>query len=257
MKKVLILLFILIIFVISVSAFSFEDFIIGLVVDNKEPSATLLTPIKGQVINSPFVFSWTYFDPEDDELEYYILQIDDDSRFFSSMNFKGKGESQKISLDKDGLFYWRVLVVNKYGQKFSKVQNFYLDSKTKVCEDGTPFFECSLNRPHYCSGGVLKEDCQKCNCGEGDICQGDGSCLTRSCIDGTAYSQCAYNKPFFCLNGKLTEVCSLCGCDEEEECLGDGSCGKVIVENEVNVIEEKELSFIEKIALFFKNLFSY
>ena len=133
--------------------FNFElgSFITGKSVDNRNPSVTLSRPVDTQVVNNPVVFKWRYFDAEDDKMDFFILQIDDDHRFFSPKNYKGVGIEFKQTLD-EGTYYWRIKVVNKYGESFSNVWKFYVDPQMKVCDDGTPYFECSLEKPFYCSG---------------------------------------------------------------------------------------------------------
>lgn len=262
MKKILILM-VVILLISSVSAFSLDDFldlelgvITGKSVDNREPSVTLSRPVDTQVVNNPVVFKWRYFDAEDDEMEFYILQIDDDRRFFSPENFKGVGTEAKVVLD-EGLYYWRVKVVNEFGEKFSEVWEFYVDPKMKVCGDGSPYFECSVNKPFYCSAGRLKDDCQRCGCDIGSVCQPDGSCLVLNCVDGTKYGECALEKPVYCLDGSLRELCNICGCDDGFECGGDGSCEEIEGGEIEPVIRPpvRELSFLERIAQFFKRLF--
>src|SRR3989344_4347769 len=108
----LILILLVILMGSSVSAFSFDDlfivdlksFISGQVVNNKDPSVGLLRPTDTQVVNNPAVFKFRYFVPEDDKMDYFILQIDDDPRFFSPDNYKYVGEELKLTLKEEGLF---------------------------------------------------------------------------------------------------------------------------------------------------------
>ena len=253
-----------------VLAFSLSDFFIqsqpfitGRDVNNLEPSVTLNKPVSTQVVNNPVVFTWKYFDPESDPLNYFVLQIDDDPRLLSPVNYYGKGEEFTVTLKTEGDYYWRVLAVNDFGQKLSDISSFYLDPEMKICDDGTAYFQCSRNKPDYCRAGDLEEDCQRCGCDVGAYCQVDGSCLFLECDDGTAYSACSYTKPFLCLNGKLEEACSLCGCPTGTECGADGVCHELAVD--VPVQEEPpepviapplEPSVFEKIVLFFKSLFT-
>ncbi len=223
--------FMLVFLILPAGALGFElpsfdvgNLLVSKVVTNREPSVSLSRPVDTQVVNNPVVFKWRYFDPEDDELEYYILQIDDDPKFWSPTSYQGIGSEHKLVLEEEGEHYWRVLVVNKNGQKLSDSSSFYLNPEMKVCDDGTPYFECSSNKPKYCSGGRLDDDCFRCGCDDGGVCSIGGECLSQECIDGTLYGECSKNKPFFCLNGNLQEVCSICGCDGEETCLADGDC---------------------------------
>lgn len=261
MVKKICMLFMIILLISSVSAFSFEElldinFIMGKSVLNRGPTVTLNRPADTQVVNNPVIFKWRYFDPEDDDMYYYILQIDDDPRFFSPVNYKGVGTEHRLTLE-GGLYYWRVQAVNEFGGSFSDIWKFYVDPEAKICEDGTPYFECSNTRPNYCSAGILKNDCQRCGCSGLSSCQKDGSCLRLECVDGTAYGRCAVIKPFLCLDGELNEVCSVCGCKEGLVCALDEKCQ--LIETEVIVETEEEeilprLSFLEKIAMFFKSL---
>ena len=139
---------IVIIFLLSIglaSAFSIDDFFdfSGNIVDNKLPSVTLSRPIDTQVVNNPLVLKWRYFDPEDDPLNYFVLQIDDDPRLLSPVNYYGDGEEFTVTLKTEGEYYWRVLVVNDFGQKLSDISSFYLDPEMKICDDGTAYFQCS------------------------------------------------------------------------------------------------------------------
>ena len=265
MKKLSIL--VLVILSISyVTAFSFDDlfnlelnsFITGKSVDNRDPSVTLSRPVNTQVVNNPVVFKWRYFDAEDDKMEFYILQIDDDRRFFSPQNFQGVGVDHKLTLE-EGLYYWRVKVVNKYGESLSKVWEFYVDPKVKVCEDGTPYFECSSNEPFYCAAGMLRQECQRCGCDGSASCQPDGVCFEFKCTDGTPYGECSLNKPLYCQNGKIREVCNLCGCENGLECNGDGSCEVVVNEEPFllpmeNTDVAPRLTFLERVARFFRSI---
>jgi len=265
MRKIGIFLLAMVLFVSIASAFSFaeilddlDEFITGRAVDNEEPRVYLNAPTDGQVVNGFIEFRWHYFDPEDDELIYSVLQIDDSRNFNSPTNYHVLGTSHKLRLNKEGTYHWRVQVVNDYGSKISESWSFYYNPKAKLCKDGTPYYECSGLKPQYCSGGVLRNDCVRCGCPSGGICQEDGSCVIQTCIDGTVYNECSVNKPWFCLDGELKEVCSICGCDEGYECKSDGTCERIIpvVYEPPKPKIKRELSLIEKIANFFKKLFT-
>ncbi len=44
------------------------------------------------------------------------------------------------------------------------------------CADGTPYGRCSDTRPSFCNNGVLVDDCGKCGCDLGRICETNGMC---------------------------------------------------------------------------------
>ena len=76
-----------------------------------------------------------------------------------------------------------------------------------TCSDGTPYGECSVNKPKYCNNGILIDDCVRCGCPEGQTCNetsgscyepGEGACIAE---DGTA---------FFC-GDTVTKNCTLNG----------------------------------------------
>jgi len=78
------------------------------------------------------------------------------------------------------------------------------------CIDGTEYGKCSVNKPQYCSNGILINNCSVCGCTFG-TCQLDGTCDAK-CSDKTAYGECSATKPLFCDNGVLVNNCSTCGC---------------------------------------------
>ncbi len=260
MKKII---FFLLIFASMVNAFSFSDLFnsehgfTGRAVNDKDPSVTLSRPVDTQAVNNPVVFKWRYFDPEDDKLEYSILQVDDDSRFFSPQNYQIIGEEFTLTLKDEGDYYWRVQVVNEFGESLSDIWSFHLNPEMKVCSDGTPYFECSINKPFYCEAGELENDCQRCGCSSNGICQIDGSCLIQQCNDGTEYGACGFQKPKLCLSGALLDVCNICGCPAGLECMSDGRCQAALVEPEPEPKPEPalDLNLFERFVLFMKGLF--
>lgn len=239
------LFFVLVIFsmISLVSGFSFADLfdvnlLTGKIVNNKNPSVSLGMPSDGQVVGNPVTFSWIYFDPEDDKLESYTILIDDNQRFTSPIAYYGLvGDSQKVYLSlEDGQYYWRIEVNNKFGSETSDFRGFYLNTKEKLCEDGTMYYDCSVNKPDYCRAGVLVKDCIRCGCDRGATCGKGGNCIEQKCVDGTIYGECSINKPKYCLSsGILKDTCSLCGCPVDLVCDVDGKCK----EKSTEIIEEK------------------
>lgn len=238
--------------------------VVSIVFANINPSVALGAPTGTQVVNNPITFTWLYFDPEGDPLESYVLLVDDNKRFTSPVAYYGtRSESRKVHLPlEDGLYYWRIEVVNKFGDEVSEVRSFFLNNKAKVCEDGTNYYECSLNKPKYCRAGVLVEDCIKCGCPTGELCSEGEVCIELKCNDGTKHGECSINKPGYCLStGILKEVCSLCGCSNGLECKIDGNCGiEVVITEEPEVSgeepEEGFIGFLKRIANVFKFLFT-
>ena len=236
-------------------------FFVSFVLANLDPSITATRPSDSEVVNNPVVFRWHYFDPEGDTLDYLIVQIDEDRTFFSPMNYQIRGDDFQILLETGGEYYWRLQAVNRFGSALSNSNRFFLDTKQKVCSDGTKWYACSLIRPLYCDGGSLRENCQRCGCSEDGSCQSEGNCLIKRCSDGTPYGSCADTKPLYCFQGVIKEVCNLCGCSEGLVCLGDGSC-VIQPEEKPTLVEpvidspKQGLSWFERIANFFRYIFT-
>lgn len=237
-----------------------DKLVTGYVVGNKEPSVVLTKPSDNEVVNNPVIFTWSYFDPEDDRLLYSVLQLDDSRNFFSPMEYVVQGTEKKLTIPIGGDYYWRVLVVNEFGKRLSESNRIFLSTDKKVCSDGSLYFQCSDMQPLYCDSGILKNKCDKCGCPEGGICQQDGTCFTQRCGDGTLYGECSTDKPEYCFNGVLRNVCNLCGCPNNLVCLLDGSCAEEKIEiveiSPQDAQEAVELTILEKIADFFKRLFT-
>jgi len=198
-------------------------------------------PTDGKVVNGNLVeFSWLYSDAELDSQVNYQIELDDDFRFLSPLNFYGFGETKRkvYILDGNKIYYWRVKSKDnfKWGS-FSDIDSFYLDSTKKVCEDGTSYFQCSLTNLKFCEGGELVDNCGVCGCPLNSECSLSGTCVEKVCLDGTRYGSCSNKEPGFCQNGELKDVCSLCGCPENKECNKDGSCDSVIIKD-VNIKED-------------------
>ncbi len=53
------------------------------------------------------------------------------------------------------------------------------------CSGGTPYGQCSTNKPKYCENGNLIDKCSTCSCPSGQECQTDGSCVVPAeCTSG-------------------------------------------------------------------------
>ena len=73
--------------------------------------------------------------------------------------------------DKDDCLEWGSIIncsVNTICQNGNCVQ--------QKCADGTPYNQCSINKPKYCNNGNLINKCSICGCMEGQQCQ-DGNCI--------------------------------------------------------------------------------
>ena len=160
-----------------------------------------------------------------------------------------------MHLVNSALFYSikNIKVAIKYSYFKLNVRGFYIDLSEKVCSDGTEYWQCSNNVPFYCDGNFLVEDCLICGCPINQVCQPSGRCLALTCRDGTNYGECSNEKPYYCQAGNMIKICSLCGCPKGQSCQSDGSCGSVVVVTQQPGV--RPLSILERIALFFKNLF--
>ncbi|MCK4327989.1 MAG: CAP domain-containing protein [Candidatus Diapherotrites archaeon] len=95
-----------------------------------------------------------------------------------------------------------------------------------LCEDGTPYGQCSDTHPYVCTDGRLVLAVSKCGCGEGER-EYKGSCiLSVQCFDGTLEPECSLTKPLQCVGGELVENAGMCGCPSDYEVVGD-FCEKI------------------------------
>lgn len=104
---------------------------------------------------------------------------------------------------------------------------------TFICPDGTPYGQCSVDKPEYCDIGTLIINCTQCGCPTHQTCNTTTeNCYfsynpAQQCSDGTPYGQCSVTKPKYCNNGNLTNNCALCGCPSDSSdytCLSDKTC---------------------------------
>ncbi|MCK5021420.1 MAG: hypothetical protein KAS32_30695, partial [Candidatus Peribacteraceae bacterium] len=97
------------------------------------------------------------------------------------------------------------------------------------CNDGTPFDQCSVDKPAFCThDGNLINNCTKCDCPIGYECTKTGECeeITQfqDCYDGTLGGQCSNTKPLFCSDGLLVKNCTKCSCYDGYTCADNGEC---------------------------------
>ncbi|RLJ08214.1 MAG: hypothetical protein DRP16_01850, partial [Candidatus Aenigmatarchaeota archaeon] len=55
-------------------------------------------------------------------------------------------------------------------------------SAGQTCSDGTPYGQCSANKPKYCENGNLVNRCSVCGCPPDYTCQESGKCKPNTCI---------------------------------------------------------------------------
>jgi len=53
---------------------------------------------------------------------------------------------------------------------------------TRTCSDGTPYGQCSTNKPKYCDNGTLIDNCSICSCSPNSICNTLGHCVVTECV---------------------------------------------------------------------------
>ncbi|MEM3372663.1 MAG: hypothetical protein QXF76_00400 [Candidatus Anstonellales archaeon] len=94
------------------------------------------------------------------------------------------------------------------------------------CEDGTPYYNCSIKNPGYlclASGLVFDDRPNGCCSKLGGTIQ-SGECIIK-CPDGTLHGQCStsqqYGAPYYCNMGKLEKDPNKCPCPENYERKGN------------------------------------
>ena len=61
--------------------------------------------------------------------------------------------------------------------------------KEQKCSDGTPYNQCSTNKPSYCENGNLINKCSTCGCPSGKQCQSNGGCTVST--QTTCQNECS------------------------------------------------------------------
>ncbi|MCX8166585.1 MAG: hypothetical protein N3E37_01915 [Candidatus Micrarchaeota archaeon] len=105
------------------------------------------------------------------------------------------------------------------GISFSRVN-------TPPCNDGTPYYNCSVKNPGYlclASGLVFDDRPNGCCSKVGGTIQ-NGECVIK-CPDGTLHGQCStseqYGAPYYCNLGKLEKDPNKCPCPENYDRKGN------------------------------------
>jgi hypothetical protein len=93
------------------------------------------------------------------------------------------------------------------------------------CRDGTPYSQCSSNKPLYCDNGSLINKCSLCGCPLNQECQIDGSCCRNECSQ-VGLKGCTNNGYQTCGNydtDPCLEWSSMVSCPAETTCVR-GNC---------------------------------
>ena len=112
-----------------------------------------------------------------------------------------------------------LLFANCSGELFNDI-NATINYPTKVeaCVDGTAYNQCSSTKPKYCDNGKLIDNCIKCGCLVGWVCNSSSACYAQRCSDDTVYGHCGAPMPRYCSNGIIVYNCSYCGCLPGDSC---------------------------------------
>lgn len=212
---------------------------------NSPPKATIKKPQDNEVVSLSIPkIEWFYSDSEKDEQTMVLIQVAESPTFENPYETYWSGQETSAFLRtnlKDGTYYIRTQARDQYSWgPLSDIYKFIVSSKTETCDDGTSYFKCSLNKPLYCDGGILINDCEKCGCDQ------DYSCINKkcelikkevipelqktpeppkTCENNTPYGACNKDRKY-CQEGKLIDNCELCGCEQGYNCI-DNKCEPV------------------------------
>tara|TARA_Y100000034_G_C6905177_1_gene419743 strand:- start:1384 stop:2148 length:765 start_codon:yes stop_codon:yes gene_type:complete len=199
--------------------------------ENSSPNTIIHKPMDTEVINTKQpIFEWVYKDKENDPQKEVLIQVAKTKNFENPHNIYLTGTKTKSKTNKlfeGGLHYVRIQTKDQFSWgEWSEVVQFTIDPIKKQCEDLTPYYTCSINKPLYCEAGDLIENCNECGCSEGYECA-DNTCekiiVIETCEDGTYYNSCNEERKY-CNEGVLENNCNICGgCSEGEKCI-DNKC---------------------------------
>jgi len=201
---------------------------------NSPPKATIKKPQDNEVISlSKPKIEWFYSDLEKDKQTMVLIQVYESPTFENPYETYWSGQETSAFLRtnlKDGTYYIRMQARDQYSWgPLSDTYKFTVNQKTQTCDDGTSYFSCSFNKPLYCDGGILINDCDKCGCDQ------DYSCINKkckliekesipeppkTCTDGTLYGICNKDRKY-CQEGNLNDNCDLCGCEQNYNCINN------------------------------------
>jgi hypothetical protein len=68
--------------------------------------------------------------------------------------------------------------------KLNKLYGCGVKPVLQKCADGTPYGQCSINKPKYCENGNLIDKCSLCGCTSGTICQKDICLKEKTYVEG-------------------------------------------------------------------------
>jgi len=227
----------------------------GKTILNSPPTITITKPRDNEVVNIPTPrIEWFYSDPENDPQTLVLLQVGETLRFEKTYETYWYGESTLEYLKtplKDGTHYLRAKAKDRdLWSAWSDTHQITVTSIPKLCEDGTPFYQCSTHKPDYCDGGFLTNNCTKCGCFENYACV-DDNCerkitkeipKIKTCSDRTLYGECNNDKSY-CNQGVLVDNCEKCGCEKDSKCT----------KNKCNLIKPSFKDILIIIGKFVKN----
>jgi len=208
----------------------------GKTILNSPPKITIKKPRENEVVNTPTPkIEWFYSDPENDKQEIILIQVSDSIHFDTVYETYWSGSETSAILTtplKEGVYYIRIQAKDVYSWGPSSTsQRLTVSLIQQTCVDNTLYFKCSSNKPIYCDGGYLSENCERCGCFEGYECV-DKECEKiqkpivpvveiSTCSDGTSYDNCN-NEQKYCDEGVLTNNCEICGgCTEDQNCVNN------------------------------------
>ncbi len=174
---------------------------------------TFSVPVS-RITSAELVFDVTGSDPDDilaqGRLKVYVY---DGSKEEIFNNWITGSKTKRIDIKnylKDSGVYFEFVNEKSSDYRISNVRIEY----TVVCSDGTPYGQCSINKPKYCDNGNLVDNCQLCNCSYGYYCKGDGSC-GQDCTSGPCCDTST---------GRYYEPSDNHKCSDADSCSGDDLC---------------------------------
>ena len=98
----------------------------------------------------------------------YIDKINNDP----NVSLEGSEKEKTITIGEDRTYKETIEM-----QPYSVYLLLFIPS-SQTCSDGTPYGECSSEKPKHCNNGKLIDKCDICGCPEGYTCQANGSCIS-------------------------------------------------------------------------------
>ncbi len=177
---------------------------------------------------TPTGYDSSYIWPYPNGNTAFEINVSTDAKMVLCVNYSGYAHADKLLFFKKIGGKWvRMNSVKKDGIMCTQIESAhtpYMAARYDTCSDGTPYGQCSSEKPLYCDNGNLVDNCDTCGCPSGNTCNGDGTCrkhtggggggfITNYCGDGTC---------------QASENCTTC----PQDCGTCPSvCGNGIVEN--------------------------